>query len=179
MSNQMHDLTGERKDQLLQLTDQKGVVIDTATREECHKGSGKTHLAFMAILINKDGKFILTRRSDKKSLWAKYWDASVVSHVLPGETVVEAAKRRCREELGVEADFTVFGAFVYQEKHGESCENEYCHVLTGKTGKEVDPNPIEICEIKLVTREELFRDLKIQSDKFTPWLKLAVEKNLV
>lgn len=179
MSNHMHDLSGERKDQKLQLTDQTGTVIGCATREECHMGDGKTHLAFMALLINKDGNFILTKRSGRKSLWANFWDASIVSHVLPGETVVEAAKRRCREELGIDADFTDLGAFVYREKHGDSSENEYCHVLTGRTEDETDPNPVEISGIKPVTGEELKRDIKIHTDKYTPWLKLAVEKSLI
>lgn len=179
MSNKMHDLNGERRDQLLQLTDQKGVILGTATREVCHRGIGKTHLAFMAILINKDGKYILTKRSVKKTLWANFWDASVVSHILPGETVVEATKRRSGEELGVEADFTDLGAFVYRQKYGGSCENEYCHFLIGKTEKEIDPNPVEIGEIKSVTREELIRDLRISPQTYTPWLRIAAEKNLI
>jgi isopentenyl-diphosphate delta-isomerase len=179
MGNKLHDLNGEKRDQMLQLTDKKGGVIGAATREDCHSGAGKTHLAFMAILINKDGELILAKRSRKKSLWANFWDASVVSHVLPGETVIEATKRRSREELGVEADFTDVGAFIYQVKHGLSSENEFCHVLIGRTSNSIDPNPIEVSEIKIISKNHLKKKLISEPDKYTPWLKIAVKKNLI
>jgi isopentenyl-diphosphate delta-isomerase len=174
--NGFHELTGERKDQLLVVTDKSGNRIDTATREECHKGDGKPHLAFVAFVIDKDKKIVLTQRSSFKSLWANKWDAGTISHVLPGETVEEAAKRRGREELGIEAEFKNLGAFYYFARHGASCENEYCHVLIGKTDKIIEPNPVEIRKIRKVTYKRMLDELKKNPDDFTPWFKIALEK---
>jgi len=171
----LHDTRGERKDQLLITVDKSGTRVGTGTREECHLGSGKTHLAFMAFVIYR-GKVVLAKRAAKKSLWPGYWDASVVSHVLVNETVEEAAHRRGKEELGVEVNFRDIGAFYYFAKHGNSAENEYCHVLIGETRNEIYPNPTEIEEVKLIRKVEFKKEIKANSEVFTPWLKLALEK---
>lgn len=174
--SRFHDLNGEQKNQLLVVVDQKGIPKGTATREVCHSGEGKPHMAFMALVIDKNGSIILTKRSKNKSLWGGYWDASVVSHVLPGETPEIAARRRGKEELGIEVDFQDLGAFYYFAKFGQNCENEYCHVLVGESNGEVEFNPVEIEEIKKITLAELKEEIKDNSEIFTPWLKLALEK---
>lgn len=175
VSHYFHDLRGERKDQMLITVDKSGKITGQATREECHKCEGKTHLAFMAILIGKKGKIILTRRSSQKSLWSGIWDVTVVSHILAGETPESAAHRRGKEEMGVEAKFRDLGAFYYFAEHGESCENEYCHVLVGKTNDELHPNPVEISEMEEITFDELCSDINKNKNKYTPWLRLALD----
>lgn len=175
-TNKLHNFLGEDKKQLLVTVDKQGNKIGLATREECHKGEGKPHLAFMVFVLDKNNNIILTKRSNKKSLWAGFWDASVVSHVLSGETPEEAAKRRGREELGVEVYFRGVGAFYYFAKFGTHAENEYCHVLIGKTTGEVFPNPIEIDNTRTMPLAKLKEEIKQFPEKFTPWLHLALEK---
>lgn len=172
--NNFHNFAGEQKDQLLVLCDKNGNNLGTATRVECHNGKGKTHLAFMAFLYDKDGFVILTKRSKQKSLWADFWDASVVSHVLSGETPEKAAKRRGKEELGADTEFKDIGSFYYFAKHNDSAENEYCHVLIGKTDQEIFPNPVEIHSVEKITLEELKKRINSSPESFTPWLKLAL-----
>lgn len=174
--NNLHNLSGENRSQLLILVDKAGRPIGEASREDCHKGQGKAHLAFMAFIQDADGKIILTKRSKRKSLWSDFWDASVISHVLPGETVIEAAKRRGKEELGVEVDFRDLGAFYYFAGHGDSAENEYCHVLIGRTKLTVEPNPVEISEIKKMDYNQITEELRKHPNAYTPWFKLSLEK---
>lgn len=175
-NHRLHNLKGEQKKQLLQLVDIKGNIIGTATREQCHKGKGLTHLAFLAFVFDKSGKIILTKRSKQKSLWGNFWDASVVSHVLPNETVEQAANRRGKEELGVDVHFKDLGAFLYYIKHGDSSENEYCHVLDGQTREYATANPIEVSEIMHTSVEKLKLLVKKNPQFYTPWLKIALEK---
>lgn len=174
--SKFHNLSGERKKQLLVTTDKKGNKLSTATRKDCHSGKGIPHLAFLAILFEKRGNIYLQKRSNQKSLWDGYWDASIVSHVLPGETIEEAAKRRGTEELGVEVEFRDLGGFYYFAKYGENCENEYCHVLIGKTDKIIHPNPVEISEIQEVKLSSLKKDIQNSPNRYTPWLKIGLEK---
>ena len=91
-------------------------------------------------------------------------------------TVIEAAKRRGKEELGVEVDFRDLGAFYYFAPHSDSAENEYCHVLIGKTKKVVEPNPVEISEIKKMDCNQITEELRKHPNAFTPWFKLSLEK---
>lgn len=174
--NSLHNLSGEQKNQLLIVTDKKGQPIGKATRDECHKGEGKTHLAFLAFVVDREGKIILARRSKKKSLWGGFWDASVVSHILPNETSEIAAKRRGREELGIDIEFKIVGSFYYHAKFNENAENEYCYILIGKTNKNVIPNPIEIEEIRKISIKELSDDIKKRPEIYTPWIKLSLGK---
>lgn len=175
-TSRFHNLNGELKEQLLVTCDQKGITLGLATREECHQGAGRTHLAFMAFVVDKDGKIVLTKRSRKKSLWGGFWDASAVSHVLEGETPEDASNRRGKEELGVDVRFKSLGAFYYFAKHLDRAENEYCFCLTGKTDGKVFPNPVEIDQVKKITVAELKKEIANHPDQFTPWLKIALEK---
>lgn len=171
-----HNLSGEDKNQLLVTCDKQGNILGEATREECHGRKGKTHLAFMAFVIDEKGRVILTKRSKNKSLWANYWDASVVSHVLPNETIEEAANRRGKEELGVDTQFKKLGAFYYFAKQGNTGENEYCYVLIGKTDQEVKANPVEIEEVKKLSFLKLKDEFEKSPEIFTPWFRIAFEK---
>lgn len=171
-----HDLSGEKKEQILITTDKSGNPIGRATRKECHEGEGKTHLAFLAFLLDEKDDIYLQKRSSQKSLWDGHWDASIVSHVLPGETIEQAARRRGREELGVDVSFKDLGGFFYFAKYDGNCENEFCHVLLGKTDKTITHNPIEIEEVKKIKFQDLKKDIKTKNILITPWLKIALEK---
>ena len=83
-------LVMENMQQLLVLTDDQGNPIGTATRDVCHRGKGRRHWGFILLVKNSDGKYILCKRADTKSCGAGLWDASVVSHVLPGEAALSA-----------------------------------------------------------------------------------------
>ncbi len=171
-----HDLSGEKIDQLLITTDKEGKPIGQATRKVCHEGKGRTHLAFLAFLLDEDNNIYLQKRSLQKSLWDGYWDASVVSHVLPGESVEQAAKRRGKEELGVDVTFKNLGGFYYFAKYNGNCENEYCHLLIGKTTAPISHNPVEIEQVRKIKLTELKKELNTKNTHFTPWLRLALEK---
>lgn len=172
--NPYHNRQGERKEQLLVLVDKNGKFQGKATREECHRGMGKTHLAFIAFIVNSSGELLLTKRSKHKSLWPLFWDAATISHVLPGETVEQAANRRGKEELGVDVDFKKISSFFYTAKYQNSSENEYCYIMLGKTQETVDPNPLEISEYKLLSLENLLNDIRLFPQQYTPWLRLAL-----
>lgn len=176
IKNKYHNLNGEQFDQLLTLVDKTGKKLGTATRSECHNGLGKPHLAFLVCVFDEKGRFVLTLRNSKKSLWGDFWDAAVVSHVLPEETVIEASKRRAKEELGVEIDPADLGAFYYHAGFNNRSENEYCHVLTAKISGKIDPNPVEISDVKRLSLGELFLDIQKNPQIYTPWLKITLAK---
>lgn len=175
-NHHLHNLSGEQKEQRLVLADKNGKAIGFATRKECHQGRGKLHLAFMAFLFDGNKQMILTKRSSGKSLWANFWDAAIVSHLLPGETAGQAAYRRGKEELGIKTKFKVLGAFPYFAKHGTQAENEYCYVLLGETKEKLHPNPVEIAALEKISLSQLKAKLKKQPEIFTPWLRTAMEK---
>lgn len=175
-THQFHDLKGEQRDQLLITCDKDGNPVGTATRQVCHEGEGKTHLAFMAFIYDEKGNIWMTKRCKRKSLWALFWDASTISHVLPGETVEEASRRRGREELGIDVDFRRIGEFHYFAKFDGNCENEFCYVLVGKTSDIPHANPVEVEEVKKIRASDLYEEVIHHETVYTPWLMIAVKK---
>ena len=75
------------------------------------KGEVKDYYFRVSVLlyvINKDGKILL----QKRTRYPLIGDVNTPSgKVIPGETFVEAAKRKLGEETGLVADFTFVGAF--------------------------------------------------------------------
>ena len=160
----------------LVLVDDNDKELGLDTRENCHRGNGRRHRAFVVFLFKED-KMLLQRRSMKKKLWPGYWDVSVTSHVYKGETYENAGIRRTRQELNAEVgslrrvlDYTYFAKF------GDYAENEFCVLLIGDLAGTVKPNPDEIMETKYVTVRELGEDMAKNPDVYTPWFKIAFER---
>lgn len=163
--------------QILLLTTKKGKVVGKANRLRCHEGRGLPHLAFIGFVKNKNGQFVLTKRSHEKTLWAGFWDAAVVSHVFPGENSLSAGLRRSKEEIGVEVNFKRLGGFYYYAKQNGFAENEYCDVLLGLIDEGIRPNEEEIDAVSLRTIKELNLEVRtVNKQKYTPWFLLAYEK---
>jgi isopentenyl-diphosphate Delta-isomerase len=167
-----------QKVEWLVLVDDNDRELGTETRENCHKGKGLRHRAFVVFLL-KDGKILLQRRSMKKQLWPGYWDVSFTSHVYRGETYEQAGERRARQELNTEVKgLKRVLAFTYTAKFGDYSENEYCALLIGKEQASVNPNPDEVMEIKYRTPSQLAKEISEDPEVYTPWLKIALERYL-
>ena len=61
------------------------------------------HLVAICWIVNKQGEFLITRRSFDKEYFGGFWEAQGGS-VLSGETSLEAAVREVKEEVGLIVD---------------------------------------------------------------------------
>lgn len=164
-----------QKQEILILVDDNDNEIGTDTRENCHSGTGKRHRAYTAFVFH-DGKLLLQQRSNKKLLWPGAWDVSFTSHVYPGETYQQAAKRRAREELGANVGpLTDMHSFVYFAPQGENAENEFCRVLVGEFDGKITPNSDEMMAVRWAKVGDVQADLRSHPDSYTPWFKLSFE----
>lgn len=163
--------------QTLILVDKKDKTLGYCPKDECHKGKGLMHRAFMVFFLDKEGKILLTKRSKKKPLWPEFWDASVVSHVLKGENYKKAAVRRAKEEIGIkisENQLKEIGGFSYRSEYQNvGSENEYCQVLVGKLTQQIKINSEEISDFKFLTKDELLKEVSHNQEIFTPWFKIG------
>jgi isopentenyl-diphosphate delta-isomerase len=106
----------------------------TVNRLEAHTGDGIRHRAFTALLFDGDGNLLLAQRAAGKRLWDTYWDGTVASHPVEGQTQEEATRKRLTEELGVTpdqySDLRVTDKFEYKRYYpNEGVEWEVCSVL--------------------------------------------------
>lgn len=127
------------------------------------------------MLVDAEDRVLLQQRSPAKLRFPARWTNSCCGHPWPGESVVDAARTRLREELGVEVDeLREAGPFVYRAADPEQgyVEHEYDHVLVGRFGgmpTEVDPS--EVLALRWSPLSEVLAELADgDPDSFTPWL---------
>lgn len=88
------------RDEILDIVDEKGKVIDHAAREMALQ-KGLLHPAVNVILFNSKGQIFIQKRSKSRSVYPLAWDVSTAEHLKQAETFIEAAKRGLKEELYV------------------------------------------------------------------------------
>ena len=164
-------------DEFVILVDGNDNPIGKEEKVKCHLPNGKLHRAFTALIFNKDGKLLLTKRSDSKMLWPGDWDGTVASHPREGETYVSSAKRRMPEEIGIACQMNYVNKFEYHVPYKDiGSENEVCGTLLGFVDdfKESALIKDEISAIKWITPEELKTELKNNIDTYCPWMVIAL-----
>ncbi len=162
---------------LLILVDEQDNAIGSEGKVDCHLGEGKLHRAFSVFLFNPEGKVLIQQRSAEKMLWGGYWANSCCSHPRLGESTPDAARRRIREELGVDCELQYLYKFVYHAKFGNvGSEYENCWVFAGHFDGHVTADSDEIAAWRFVTPAELTAEIKTDDKRFSPWLKMEWEK---
>jgi isopentenyl-diphosphate delta-isomerase len=159
-----------RDEDLVVLVDPDDVVIGAAPKLEAHR-EGWLHRAVSVVLFDDTGRLLIQRRADGKYHSGGLWSNTCCGHPKPGESVVEAAKRRLRQELGI-ADCALTSAteFVYYARVTDGLvEHELDHVLVGEWTGEVRPEPSEVSAIRWIDRPTLLGELADRPSRFTAW----------
>jgi isopentenyl-diphosphate delta-isomerase len=159
------------------LVDENDNNIGLEEKVKCHLPNGKLHRAFTALLFDKNGRLVLTKRSSGKMLWPGDWDGTFASHPRETETYISSAARRMPEELGIQCEMDYLMKFEYHVPYKNvGSENEICGTLVGIVDdlanfKVVDE---EISEIKALSADELKQDLEKNPQIYCPWTLLAL-----
>lgn len=168
------ELWGSRADEPLALVDADGARIGTSTRAACHALGGQRHAAFSVYLFTDDGELLVQRRDASKPLWPGFWSNSCCSHPVGDEVIADAAVRRVREELGVDAELEQVHRYEYSATYGDvGTEHEVVTVFIGRVELDaLDVDPTEVSETRTFAVSDL--DASIGDDAaFTPWFQLA------
>jgi len=141
---------------------------------------GKLHRAFSIFIFNSKNELLLQRRAKTKYHCGGLWTNTCCSHPRPGEKIIDAAKRRLKEEMGIiTEDIWNVSSFIYKAILGNGLtEHEYDYVLAGNYNESPKINLKEVDNWKWVTLEELKKDIKENADKYTPWFRIILEKYL-
>ncbi|WP_319461934.1 isopentenyl-diphosphate Delta-isomerase [Micromonospora sp. RTP1Z1] len=170
-----------REGHLVELVDDTGQMLGEATVAAAHQPPGRLHRAFSVLLVDPDGRVLLQRRAAAKTRFPLRWANSCCGHPLPGQSLVEAANRRLREELGVDpVTLTEIGVYVYYAEDPATgrVEFEYDHVLRADVPTELPtrPDPDEVVELRWVDPTELEADLDVDPRAYAPWLGGVVNR---
>lgn len=159
------------------LVDKNDNKIGLEEKVKCHLPNGKLHRAFTALLFDKNGKLILTKRSSSKMLWPGDWDGTFASHPREKETYISSAARRMPEELGIQCKMDYLMKFEYHVPYKDiGSENEICGTLIGiiddlSNFKVIDE---EISDVKALSATGLKRELEENPQIYCPWMLVAL-----
>jgi isopentenyl-diphosphate delta-isomerase len=165
-------------DEFVILVDENDNPIGTEEKVKCHLPNGKLHRAFTALLFDKNGRLVLTRRAKGKMLWPEDWDGTFASHPRESETYVSSGERRMPEELGIEGKLDYLHKFEYHVPYKDvGSENEVCGTLIGVIDEDTELKEIEgeIDEIKWISAEELISEIKTNPKIYCPWMLIALD----
>lgn len=151
------------------LVDRNDRPIGTAEKLEAHR-KALLHRACSVVLFNSSGDILLQQRNSEKYHSGGLWSNACCTHPRPGETATNAARRRLREEIGIEAELDYLFSFVYRaELDGGLVEHEYDYVYIGQTDEQPCPNAAEVQNWRWVTPARLARDMEERPERYTRW----------
>lgn len=151
-------------------------VIGTMEKMEAHE-KGLLHRAFSVFIYNAKGEMLIHKRANEKYHCGGLWTNACCSHQRMGETTLEAANRRCLEEMGFQTELKEIFSFVYKAGFSNGLtEHEFDHVLVGEFNGLPQPNPSEVSSWKFVSTDWLDEDLAKNPNDYTAWFKIAYQK---
>lgn len=158
---------------LVNESDQETGVME---KLEAHQ-KGLLHRAFSVLVMNNRGEILLQRRAFKKYHSAGLWTNTCCSHPKPGETTLEAASRRLKEEMGFVCELTINQHIIYKVEFPNGLiEHELDYIITGKYNLDPAINPEEVAEWKWISPEQLRLEIENNPQDFTHWFKLILDK---
>ncbi|WP_415326596.1 isopentenyl-diphosphate Delta-isomerase [Chryseobacterium sp. MMS23-Vi53] len=151
-------------------------VLGLMEKQQAHV-NGLLHRAFSVFLFNHKGEMLLQKRASGKYHSPLKWTNAVCSHPRNGETYLEGAKRRVKEELGIEVEISEKFNFIYKADVGnELWEHELDHVFIGTFEDDFHLNPDEVAEVRYISFEDLDKEMIDQPENFTEWFKIILEE---
>ena len=158
------------------LVDDKDRECGFMEKNEAHR-KAILHRAISVFVTNTKGEWLLQRRAMDKYHSQGLWTNTCCSHPLPGETNLDAARRRLMEEMGMESGLNHLFSFIYKEKlDNELTEHELDHVFHGISDELPVINVKEVTEWKYVSFHELKTDVITNPQKYTVWFKEIFKK---
>lgn len=161
---------------LVILVDRNDSQTGVAGKMEAHR-KGLLHRAVSVFIVNSKGEWILQRRAFDKYHSNGLWTNTCCTHPVPGESNIDSARRRLKEEMGIECELTELFTFTYKEKlENELTEHELDHVFYGISDTDPVINTSEVEEWEAVKFNDLQKDILKNPSNYTYWFKKIYEK---
>ena len=163
-------------DEYVVLVDANDVACGVAEKLAAHR-LGLRHRAFSVFLFDDDGRLLLQRRAATKYHSAGRWSNTCCGHPRPHETTIEAARRRLREEMGLEAPLLHAITFEYRAPlEGGLIEHEIDHVLVGRCARDPRPDPAEASGWRWVDARAALVDARRYPELYSAWFAPALSR---
>jgi len=150
--------------------------VGTEEKMRAHR-EGLRHRAFSVFVFNRAGRLLLQQRAADKYHSGGLWSNTCCSHPRPGESVLEAAHRRVREEMGFDCALHTRFAFIYKAVlAGGVIEHEYDHVLSGRFDGDPLPDSREVDAWRWEAVAVIRQDIVARPEAYAIWFRFALER---
>ena len=116
------------------LVDELDNAIGTMEKMEAHE-KGLLHRAFSVFIFNGEGELLLQQRALTKYHSAGLWTNTCCSHPRPNETVLNAAKRRLTEEMGLTCEVDHKTSFTYKTDYNVHLKGGFIKTISEDDNK--------------------------------------------
>lgn len=158
------------------LVNPEDTVLGLMEKQQAHI-NGLLHRAFSVFLFNDQGEMLLQKRAAEKYHSPNQWTNAVCSHPRDGESYLEGAKRRVKEELGIETELSEKFNFIYKADVGSGLwEHELDYVFTGTYNADFNLNKNEVEEVRYISMKDLDQEILEHPEQFTEWFKIILEE---
>lgn len=163
-------------EELVVLVNEHDDALGLMEKQQAHV-NGLLHRAFSVFLFNEKGDMLLQKRAEGKYHSPGQWTNAVCSHPRPGETYLEGAQRRLREELGIKTELQQKFHFIYKADVGQNLwEHELDYVFTGLYEGPFELNPEEVAEVRYLSPTDLDSEMERNPEHFTEWFKIILKE---
>lgn len=160
------------------LVDKDDREIGLMEKMEAHE-KGELHRAFSVFLFNDKNEMLLQQRAFSKYHSGGLWTNACCSHPRKGESTIDAAHRRLKEELGMDCEIKEEFSFIYNRKLDKGLtEHELDHVFIGKYESEFNLNPDEVHAVKYISIDKLKEEIINHPENYTEWFKICLNEVL-
>ncbi|MBI1186146.1 MAG: NUDIX domain-containing protein [Alphaproteobacteria bacterium] len=140
---------------------------------------GVRHLA-VSVFVTAGDLLLLQRRADGKYHCGGLWANTCCSHPDFGEPIAASARRRLREELGIDLALTAGAVIDYEADVTDGLrECERVHVFYADAGAEslpLDPDPDEVAETRWRPLAAIRRDAALRPEAYAPWFLIYLAR---
>ena len=156
------------------LVDENNNQIGIEEKILAHK-KNLLHRAFSIFIFNDSFEILLQKRAPNKYHSGNLWTNTCCSHPLENLSLVESAKKRLIEEMGIKANLNEVFSFIYQAEFDNGLfEYEYDHVLFGISNNKPILNPDEAIDYKWIKISDLKAQIEKNPGNFTVWLQIMI-----
>ena len=155
------------------LVNSKDKALGTIGKLEAHE-KGLLHRAFSVFVFNEKGELLLQKRALHKYHTPGLWTNTCCSHQRPNENNLDAAKRRLKEEMGLNLEPTFSFSFLYESAFENGLiEHEFDHVFYAISNQTPSINPDEVDSYKYLSLKEIEDDFTLHPNQYASWFKIC------
>lgn len=166
-------------DDMVILVDKNDNELGVKEKLEAHV-SGLLHRAVSVFIFNQNNELLLQKRAATKYHSSGLWTNTCCSHPKPNEKTKDAANRRLKEEMNLTSNLIFSHSFYYNVNLDNGLfEHELDHVFIGYTDEKPIINLDEASDWKYMNIEELNKDILVNSNAYSAWLKICLKDVLL